>query len=345
MATGAAPAWLAGGHAGAKHRRSRIITDHPVSLTSARDGWLAALVAAGRSPAYLDLCRVSTTKLISNLAAVGVTDLSGLTRDHCRSWLAALWEAGLAHNTVSTHEANARAWCGWLVRESLLAANPWTGVPRIQPIETVTAVPSPADVQTMIDALLAKEERLDKMKWRALRDVAILSVLLDTGLRAREALRLIRGDIQTDTPILVRGKGKLERRVMLSSHVVRAVLDYVAAYEHHFPMLRPDEQVWRNQAGEPLSYDGLRSAVVAAGRAVGLEIHPHLLRHAFGTFFLDAGGQEESLSVLMGHTKTTTTRRYTRLLAARRALAAQRQFTPAAGLRVRRRSTPGEENV
>ncbi|MEI6634768.1 MAG: site-specific integrase [Chlamydiota bacterium] len=54
------------------------------------------------------------------------------------------------------------------------------------------------------------------------------------------------------------------------------------------------------------AYDAVR----AAGAAIGIKVHPHMLRRSFAQWYMDTGGQVDGLQMLMGHRDPRTTQGY-----------------------------------
>jgi integrase/recombinase XerD len=137
---------------------------------------------------------------------------------------------------------------------------------------------------------------------------AILTTLYAAGLRVSELCQLQVTDIDSARMVLrVRqGKGQQDRYVMLSPKLL--------------PLLR---QYWQQDKPRPWLFPGhprtcpLTTKAVYlicrhAGQAAHLAkaIHPHVLRHAFATHWLEAGVDLRRIQLLLGHRSLRTTSRY-----------------------------------
>ena len=137
------------------------------------------------------------------------------------------------------------------------------------------------------------------------RDRAIITLLVDCGVRAGEVCSLLKHNIKQET-IIVHGKVGW-REVPVSEETKRLLLKVAA--------LSPDDYVFHGQKG-PISrhliYAIVRRALEKAG-IKGPKLGPHRLRHAFGKNFLVQGGDLRSLQEIMGHADIETTEKYATL--------------------------------
>jgi site-specific recombinase XerD len=67
------------------------------------------------------------------------------------------------------------------------------------------------------------------------------------------------------------------------------------------------------RAGPLKSQRGERAEAPSAGSTCVLRVHPHLLRHAYGTYALEATGDLRLVRELLGHKDVATTQRHTKV--------------------------------
>lgn len=139
------------------------------------------------------------------------------------------------------------------------------------------------------------------------RDRAILTLLVDTGMRSGELAGLRKQDIEAEV-ITVRGKSG-KRQIPISDEARRLLLSLIAEDSK-------DDYVFHGHKG-PLTRNGVYRIVHAHMKSAGIQgpkLGPHRIRHGFGKGYLVNGGDLRSLQVLMGHKRITTTQKYTNLL-------------------------------
>ena len=148
-----------------------------------------------------------------------------------------------------------------------------------------------------------------------LRDIALVELLLGTGLRVSEALALRRGDVTLNARSgevrVRRGKGGISRTVPLTATVRRTLNDYLALY----PEMGTDDPLWVGERGALKSPSGVFRLLKKYARLAGLDetmVSPHVLRHTFATRYLAANPDDlRGLAALLGHAGLDTVMIYT----------------------------------
>ncbi|MBA7602291.1 Tyrosine recombinase XerC [subsurface metagenome] len=139
----------------------------------------------------------------------------------------------------------------------------------------------------------------------SLRDKALLTLLIDTGIRTSEAAGLRKQDIKTST---VRVRGKTGEREIPISEETKGLLLTLSAQDK-------GEYIFNGHKG-PLGRHGVYRIVNAHMKKAGIsgpKLGGHRLRHAFGKGYLVNGGDLRSLQQIMGHANITTTEKYAAL--------------------------------
>lgn len=144
------------------------------------------------------------------------------------------------------------------------------------------------------------------------RDRAWFALMVRGGLRVGEVVGLTLSDVQrpandsSPARLRVKGKGQKERMVCLSG-------DAYATLERWLTERGETEaaEIFLNEKGKRLSTSGIEWLLHGYGRAVGIELTPHQLRHTFARQLTEAGMPVTSLSKLLGHAQITTTQIYT----------------------------------
>jgi integrase/recombinase XerC len=156
------------------------------------------------------------------------------------------------------------------------------------------------------------------------RDRVIFELLYGCGIRNSELVGLNVGSVRwKDDAILVRGKGKKERLVPLGDEAAAALRVFMPLREtkltaagkgkliHDGPLvtnlrMRGDCRLTTRSVGRIVK-------AIALSRGLAADVHPHTLRHAFGTHMLEEGADLRAIQEMLGHERLSTTQRYTQL--------------------------------
>jgi len=146
------------------------------------------------------------------------------------------------------------------------------------------------------------------------RDRAILETLYGTGIRLGEAVRADVSDLDLrEGVLLVRsGKGKKDRVVPVPGRAAAALDTYLTEVRPEL-VKRLDAALFISRHGGRLSLVGLRAIVLRHGRAIGVDVSPHALRHTCATHLLRGGADIRHVQELLGHRCLATTALYTRV--------------------------------
>lgn len=255
-----------------------------------------SLRAKGRSPETVKTYMKAITAFGAWLAEHGH---SLIERPQIEQYLTDQLERGLSHQTVHQHHQSLKQFLGFVAAESNLP-NPMTG------IEAPRVVLTPPDVLTP-DALARLFRSCTGTGFESRRDLAIISLFADTGIRRGEmaSIRLADLDLEEQTVIV---SGKTGTRGVPYGTTTATRLDrYLRTRRLHPAAQRPE--LWLGRRGG-LSVWGIEDAISRRGREAGVTVHPHLFRHTFAHLWLDGGGNEGDLQRLAGWRSGAMLQRY-----------------------------------
>ena len=141
-----------------------------------------------------------------------------------------------------------------------------------------------------------------------LRNKLIIHLLLDTGIRVSELVNIKVHDIDVEERIIkVFGKGSKERFVFFTSKTKELLTNYLIKRKEK----AITDNLLINYKGEKLTERSVQKIIKLVGEKIGLDIHPHLLRHTFATDLLNKGADIRMIQELLGHENLDTTQIYT----------------------------------
>jgi len=228
-----------------------------------------------------------------------------------RGFLSQLYDKGLSKPSVARALAAVRSLYRWLAREGVVEQNPAKLVATPKLPQKLPRVPTIEEINSVIDGEMPEVAAFPE------RDRLMFELLYGCGIRNSELIGINLDDIRLSAEaILIRGKGKKERYLPFGDSVKSALSAYL-----------PERQIVLGQRGKQstgllINHRGGRLTTRRVGRIIkkiavakGLspDVHPHTLRHAFGTHMLEEGADLRAIQELLGHERLATTQRYTQL--------------------------------
>jgi integrase/recombinase XerC len=248
----------------------------------------------------------------------------GIEHTHIRAYLGTLYDRGLTKASVARALAAIRSWFKWLAFTGRVEQNAAALVATPKLPHHLPRVPSIEQMNRVVDSVAE-----DAASWPA-RDRAILELLYGCGIRNAELTGLNLEDIHwANDALLIRGKGQKQRYVPLGDAAAEALRAYLAERAARLAAAGENRSLATPALFLNLQLRGLgkpggeaRLTTRSVGRIVkriaiqrGLpaDVHPHTLRHAFGTHLLEEGADLRAIQELLGHERLSTTQRYTQL--------------------------------
>ena len=253
--------------------------------------------------------------------------VAGIEHTDIRTYLGTLYDRGLSKASAARALAAIRSWFKWLARVGYLDQNAASLVSTPRLPKHLPRVPSIEQMNRVVDSVSE-----DAATWPA-RDRAILEMLYGCGIRNAELTGLNLEDIHwANEAVLVRGKGQKQRYVPLGDAAAQALRAYLgersallAAGGSAKGRITPALFVSMQLRGLEMAGGQARLTTrsvgrivkrIAIGRGLSADVHPHTLRHAFGTHLLEEGADLRAIQELLGHERLSTTQRYTQLTTA-----------------------------
>ncbi len=120
----------------------------------------------------------------------------------------------------------------------------------------------------------------------------------------------------SDEAILIHGKGKKQRYVLFGHAVKVALQAYLPARQRRLAERKQSSSALLiNFRGGRLTTRSVGRIIkkIAVAKGLSPDVHPHTLRHAFGTHMLEEGADLRAIQEMLGHERLSTTQRYTQL--------------------------------
>ncbi len=225
----------------------------------------------------------------------------------------AMLDWGKKPSTINRSLMSISSFCQWAQQNDLIPNNPVDG------IRAVTEEP-------LGPRSLARKEQLALLravrKSGNIRDLAIITMLLHTGVRVSELCNLRVSDVtlsENSNMITVReGKGTKQRNIPLNSTAVRILKDYLESLEDKQATLitgaNPERErfLFYGQKRMPLTDRGVRYIIQKHAYIAKIKhLSPHVFRHTCAKNLIDAGQPIDRVAKILGHSSVNTTAIYT----------------------------------
>lgn len=255
--------------------------------------------------------RAYTRDLGDFAAYVGRRKWSDIDHIVIRGFLSQLYEKGLSKTSVARSLAAVRSLYRWLAQEGVVEQNPAALVSTPKLPKKLPRVPTMEEMNSVLDGQMPEIAAFPE------RDRLMLELLYGCGIRNSELVGINLDHIRLkDEIILIRGKGSKERYVPFGDAVKSALAGYLPVRQQILSEQRKTTPALLiNSRGGRLTTRSVGRIIkkIAVAKGLSPDVHPHTLRHAFGTHMLEEGADLRAIQELLGHERLSTTQRYTQL--------------------------------
>jgi integrase len=286
-------------------------------------GFELQLMAEGKSPSVLKNRRSAVLIMARHATSAGF-EPGELTKAHLQKYLLEQFKGRKGQGATTLHN-DLRAFWKWYSAE-YGAPDPMAGLKAPKGKAAVPPVLGLADLEKVFGACQARSP------WENSRNLAIIWLMLESGLRRMEvsALDLADIDLKARTVSVRRGKGGKARVAVFGDSTAKALWRWLQKRG------REDGPLFPGTWGGRLSPGGLSELLARIRDKSGVQVRPHMLRHAWAHHSLAAGMRDSDLMKLAGWTSATMLTRYGAALAQERAIAAGRQVQVGHVIKARR---------
>jgi integrase/recombinase XerD len=265
-----------------------------------------AIVKSDKSLHTVDSYYRNLQSFFNTLNIQSIDDIKNLNSDIMRKYMADAKDGGLQVSSVNARMRVIKAFFNWLVENKYMIN---------QPMDSVHMFKEPKKIAVV----LTREER-DAMILNCGTNIklkTIIALMLYTGVRREEVTNIKVEDIH-DGKILIHGKGKKERLLVLNTYVQDLIEKYLKQRGTDFEYLFCSRKGFKDNSGywHKLSPESIRCDVKRAARLAGIDpkriekISAHCTRRTFACDLARSGASSFQIQKSLGHSNINTTSIY-----------------------------------
>ena len=261
--------------------------------TELLETFLSAKKIEGCSDKTIHYYQSSIVKLLKGLSKC----IKEICTNDIRRYLAEIQERnGLSKVTIDNLRRIFSSFFSWLEDEDYIAKSPVRRIHKVRTDTLVKEVLSDENIETLRDS--CNEPR----------DLAMIDLLLSTGVRVGELVKMNRDDIDfQERQCKVFGKGNKEREVYFNARTKIHLQRYLESRTDDNPALF----VSLAKPHTRLTISGVEVRLRKMGKVVHIDkVHPHKFRRTLATMAIDRGMPIEQVQKLLGHVRIDTTLHY-----------------------------------
>ena len=234
---------------------------------------------------------------IEKLIATVKKNVCDIATNDIRCYLADQQEQrGLSKVTIDNLRRIYSSFFSWLEDEDYITKSPVRRIHKVRTDALVKEVLTDENIEVLRDSC------------HELRDIAMIDLLLSTGMRVGELVKINRDDIDfQERQCVVFGKGNKEREVYFNARTKIHLKKYLEQRTDINPALF----VSLHEPHTRLTISGVEVRLRQLGKRVNLnKVHPHKFRRTLATMAIDKGMPIEQVQKMLGHVKIDTTLHY-----------------------------------
>jgi len=283
-----------------------------VSLRAAITEFIHDRRSLRRSQRTCEFYEGNLTRFADSLPLPDMPLDQAMTLSHIRRFFGTLDPAEISQDTFAAYDRVLRIFSKFCLAEGWLERDPMEGRPRLR--QNRNAVPDTLN----LEEITLIRETCDKTP-AGIRDLAIILLMLDTGMRAGEIC-----DLTNDRLTIYRNKGKIripaegskganDRTVVFSGSTLVAMSDWLTIRKPaRLDLVFVSVTGRKTLTDRPMTPSGLNQMMRRRAKRAGVQGRRwcHIWRHTFAKFYVLHGGDLESLRRLLGHSSLETVRIY-----------------------------------
>jgi integrase/recombinase XerD len=257
---------------------------------------------------YLDL------RKFQDFLSSNSKDVPSLSRADIINFLEQLRDEGYSISSICRFISSIRGFCKYLLIEHAIREDPSEN---LQTPKKWERLPKSLTI-TEVKAFLEEHASAYGSRPTVVRDTVMFELLYSSGLRVSELISLKLEDVNLEAGFMrVLGKGSKERVVPMNMRAIEKLKHYINQLRPMILKKKKSSFLFVTSRGKPMTRQRFWQTMRNLGRRIGIEVHPHMIRHSFATHLLEGGADLRSVQKMLGHSDISTTQIYTKVTSER----------------------------
>lgn len=249
---------------------------------------------------------------VDDRAGASLSDWAAVTENDIEAYLAFMKHKAqpYASSTIARKVAAIKSFYNYLATQGIVDENPTLDVDSPKVKKRLPQTLSLEEVDRLLHAPAGGASA------KNLRDLTLLNVLYETGMRVTEVVSIQLEDVALDRSLLSSPTRQGDaREIPLEESTKTLLREYLAEGRPLLAKNNQERALFLNHRGEKLTRQGLWLIIKGYAKQAGLntEVTPHTLRHSFAVHRLSKGSKLEDIQHLLGHANISTTQIYTQM--------------------------------
>ena len=252
---------------------------------------------------------IDIEEFISFLKSEAIENIKDVNYNVVRSYLMELYNKKYSRNSVSRKLSSLRSFFKFLHNKNKITMNPFNLISSPKKEKRLPKFLYNEDIEKIFDVP-------DKNTPLGQRDILVLELLYDTGIRVGELVNIKIKDIDyNNRTIRILGKGNKERIVLFGIYLEDILNMYLNDGRIKILNGKNSEYLILNGHGNNITTRGVRLIIENIIKKSSIKTHatPHTLRHTFATHLLENGADLLTVKELLGHSSLSSTQVYTHI--------------------------------
>lgn len=291
----------------------RITEESTVTFDEAVEAFIENSVIKGLSPdttaSYAK--ELKQLRRVFGEQGVSLDDIRSLTEDDFTAFVLAQLERNLGRRTINTRLRTAKIFGNYCVRKGYIDINVAAGVDVLKVRHEVGATFTKSQLKRLLDVP-------NISTFEGLRDLAVMIMLADTGVRISELAAIKVGDVvfSERSVNIQRTKNRYARRIPLTKRLQAVLKAYVTTRGVN----GETDVLFITAMDAPLNTRSIQYQIHKHGKDAGLlaevQCSPHVFRRTFAKNKIRAGVDVFTLQAYMGHSDINELRKYVAIYSA-----------------------------